>query len=174
MKLTQKQQNKIADLLASLSSAYQEGAIGNILEDVDDYENALRFADDCCNEYREILKRAGYGETFGAHSIYNGFNKYGDETELDEIAREIYYIVKPQNTPKAHYNKIVGDAWKLNKQLEALRNKAQELAERCREHADDYNEDDWTFELANLCYTLEDLASFDLEDAIPETHTKEY
>lgn len=77
-------------------------------------------------------------------------------------------------TAKAHFNKIVTKALRLNEKLRKLEKEAEELADMCKEHADDYNIDDWDFELAELNNVLEDLAGFDLEDAIPEKHTNEY
>ena len=77
-------------------------------------------------------------------------------------------------TAKAHFNKIVNKALSLNNQLRTLQKKAEELADMCKEHADDYNIEDWDFELAELNNVLEDLSNFDLEDAIPEKHINEY
>ena len=77
-------------------------------------------------------------------------------------------------TAKQHFNLIVRKALTLNRRLRKLEEEAQALAEMCKEHADDYDESDWQFELAELNNTLEDLAGFDLEDAIPEKHTNEY
>lgn len=77
-------------------------------------------------------------------------------------------------TAKQHFNLIVRKALTLNRHLEALRKDAEALADMCKEHADDYNIEDWDFELNELNNVLEDLAGFDLEDAIPEKHTQEY
>lgn len=77
-------------------------------------------------------------------------------------------------TAKAHFNKIVKKALRLNEKLRKLEQEAQELADMCKEHADDYDLADWDFELAELNNVLEDLAGFDLEDAIPDEHTNEY
>ena len=77
-------------------------------------------------------------------------------------------------TNKQHFNSIVRKAQTLNRRLRELSAKAYALAEECKEHADDYSFIEYNFELALLDETLEDLASFDLEDAIPEEHTKEY
>ena len=77
-------------------------------------------------------------------------------------------------TNKGHFNLIVRKAETLNKQLRALQQKAEEIADMCKEHADDYDLSDWEFELNELNNVLEDLANFDLEDAIPEKHTCNY
>lgn len=73
-------------------------------------------------------------------------------------------------TNKGHFNLIVRKANALNQQLAKLQKQAEEIADMCKEHADDYDESDWTFELAELNNVLEDLSNFDLEDAIPEKH----
>lgn len=170
MNISKAKQTKLDKLLSGLTSAYQENAINSVLEDIDEYENAFHFRDAVCSEYRDVLKGAGYA----GGDVYKGFKKYGDETEIDEVAKEIYYLLKPQNTPKAHFNKIVAKALKLNNKLRKLEQEAQELADECKEHADDYDENDWTFNLHELSNVLEDLAGFDLEDAIPDKHTNEY
>lgn len=77
-------------------------------------------------------------------------------------------------TAKQHFNKIVNRALTINRHLEALRREAQEVADMCKEHADDYDIDDWTFYLNELNNVLEDLSNFDLEDAIPEKHENDY
>lgn len=77
-------------------------------------------------------------------------------------------------TNKGHFNMIVNKALALNKQLRKLQQKANEIADMCKEHADDYDLCDWDFELAELNNVLEDLSGFDLEDAIPEKHTENY
>lgn len=77
-------------------------------------------------------------------------------------------------TAKQHFNKIVNKALTLNRHLRALQKDAEALADMCKEHADYYNIDDWTFELHELNNVLEDLSNFDLEDAIPEKHANEY
>ena len=170
MNISKAKQKKLDNMLSNLTSAYQENAINSVLEDIDEYENAVNFGDAVCSEYRDVLKGAGYG----GNDVYKGFNKYGDETEIYAVAKDIYNLLKPQNTPKAHFNKIVSKALKLNNKLRKIEQEAQELADMCKEHADDYDESDWTFELAELNNVLEDLAGFDLEDAIPEKHTNEY
>lgn len=77
-------------------------------------------------------------------------------------------------TSKQHFNQIITKALSLNRQLRKLQEKATEIADMCKEHADDYDLNDWEFELNELNNVLEDLSSFDLEDAIPEKHTQEY
>ena len=77
-------------------------------------------------------------------------------------------------TPKQHFNKIVRKAETIQRHLFALQKEADALADMCKEHADDFDYDDWTYELNELNNVLEDLANFDLEDAIPEKHTEEY
>ncbi len=83
-------QEKAAAVLSTLSSAYQEEAIENTAELLSEYDSAQKFADYCCQEYREILKRAG----FGGSAIYRGFRYYGDEIETQQAALEIYSILK--------------------------------------------------------------------------------
>jgi len=170
MTISKAKQNKIDNLLSKLTSAYQENAIEHVLEDIDEYKNALDFCDAVCEQYRDVLKGAGYG----GGDVYEGFHKFGDETEINEVAKEIYYLLKPQNTPKAHFNKIVKKALRLNKKLRKLEYEADEIADMCKEHADNYDESDWYFYLNELNNVLEDLSNFDLEDAIPDEHTNEY
>lgn len=71
---------------------------------------------------------------------------------------------------KTHFNYIVTKALQLNRQLRKLQEKANEIADMCKEHADDFDYSDWIYELNELNNVLEDLAGFDLEDAIPEKH----
>ena len=80
---------KTNELLNSLSSAYQEEAIENTAEMISEYEDAQRFADDCCDEYRSILNRAG----FTGNKIYKAYRYYGDETELQSVALEYFEAV---------------------------------------------------------------------------------
>lgn len=93
-------------LLLELSSAYQEDAITTTAENLKDYKNAQEFADDCCYQYRDNLKAAGYkGE-----AIYKGFRSFGDETELNAIALEYFAIMteKEQRPTNAEpRNKII-------------------------------------------------------------------
>ena len=77
-------------------------------------------------------------------------------------------------TPKTHFNKIVNKANTINRHLNQLRKDCEILIDEIREHADNFNYDDWHFELALLEETLTDLSSFDLEDSIPDKHTEEY
>ena len=75
---------------------------------------------------------------------------------------------------KQHFNKIVSKAWTINRHLNALRHECEELIEQVQIHADDYDYDDWYFELALLEETLTDLVGFDLEDSIPDKHSVDY
>lgn len=77
-------------------------------------------------------------------------------------------------TPKQHYNLIVRKALALNTKLRKLEKEAEALIEECDTHRLDYDEDDYTYSLAYLSQTLEELASFDLEDAIPDKAEYEY
>ena len=77
-------------------------------------------------------------------------------------------------TPRQHFNKIVKRAWTINNHLEKLRQEAQALADECKVHYDEYDWRDYNYELAELNNVLEDLAGFDLEDAIPDKHKYEY
>lgn len=169
-----KNTEKIEELKNQLSSAYQEQALENILEDVNNYDNPVQFCDAVCENYREILKGAGFNDLTGKTAICRGFELFGDETELNSIADAVYRLAKPQNTPKKHFNKIIKQAWKINEQLNKLRERAQALVEECEKHREGFNYDDWEYDLNNLAQTLSDLANFDLEDSIPETHSVEY
>lgn len=86
----QTKQERVAALLLELSSAYQEEAIENTAEALGDYENAQQFADDCCYEYRDILKAAGYN----GGAIYKAFRNFGDECELQSVALSYYEIMR--------------------------------------------------------------------------------
>ena len=77
-------------------------------------------------------------------------------------------------TSKQHFNKIVRKAFTINRHLEELRKECESLIEDIQTHADDYDYNDWEFDLALLEETLENLSSFDLEDSIPDEHTCEY
>lgn len=77
-------------------------------------------------------------------------------------------------TAKQHFNQIIRKAETLNRHLRKLQKDAETLVDMCKEHADDYDLADWDFSLAELNNILEDLAAFDLEDAIPERATVEY
>ena len=84
-----KEQEKIIALLNQLSSAYQEEAIGNAIDEFYEFDDIdeEQFSQDACDFYREILKDAGNSD------IYKAFRKYGDETELDAIARKVYGLL---------------------------------------------------------------------------------
>lgn len=77
-------------------------------------------------------------------------------------------------TNKGHFNKIVNDAIALNNQLEKIREKANKIIEDIEIHGDEFDYDDYIYQLSHLKETLEDLSSFDLEDSIPERHTANY
>jgi len=77
-------------------------------------------------------------------------------------------------TARQHFNKIVNKALTINRRLRALQKEAEALADECKTHADDYDLRDYNYELAELNNVLEDLAGFDLEDAIPDKHKYEY
>ena len=76
--------------------------------------------------------------------------------------------MKKAKTNKGQFNAIVNEAKKINDQLRKLQQKAQELAEACREFGEEYDYDQYIYELRNLELTAEDLSNFDLEDSIPE------
>ncbi len=90
----QTKQERLAQVLSGLSSAYQEEAIERTAEDLSDYDDAQKFADDCCEEYRSILKRAG----FSGDRIYKGFRDFGDECAVQDAALE-YYAIAKENEP---------------------------------------------------------------------------
>ena len=77
-------------------------------------------------------------------------------------------------TNKGHYNAIVRKADSLLQQLRSLQEKAETLIEEIQIHRDEYDYDDYQFELSHLEETLSDLYNFDLEDSIPEKHTCNY
>lgn len=70
-------------------------------------------------------------------------------------------------TPKQHYNLIVRKALTINTKLRKLKEEAEALIDECGNHRDNYDYDDYTFTLAYLSQTLEKLADFELEVAIP-------
>ena len=75
-------------LLNDLTSAYQEEAIQNAIEELKENEMTKQdFCDSACDNYRQILKGL---VGFDIKDIYQGFRKFGDETELNEIAEKIY------------------------------------------------------------------------------------
>ena len=75
---------------------------------------------------------------------------------------------------KQHFNFIVRKALTINNHLDKLRDECKACIDAICEHADDYDYDDYIYELALLKQTLEDLASFDLEDSIPAKHENNY
>lgn len=77
-------------------------------------------------------------------------------------------------TKKQHFNKIVNRALTIDRHLAKLRKDCEALIGEIQIHADDYDYDDWQFELALLEETLTNLSSFDLEDSIPDKHDCEY
>ena len=77
-------------------------------------------------------------------------------------------------TSKQHFNKIVRKALTINRHLNELRKECEDLIDKIYLHADEYDEDDYTYNLRTLEETLEELRSFDLEDSIPDEHTCEY
>ena len=77
-------------------------------------------------------------------------------------------MTQEPKTNKGKYNAIIRKAEKLDAQLSQLREKAQELADSCRAFGDECDYDTYIYSLANLAQVAEDLAAFDLEDAIPE------
>ena len=174
-KTTKKQQkDKINELLSRLSSAYQEQAINEAIESLTSGEYTYtrqEFADECCNNYRDILKGLDLKD------IYKGFRLYGDEGEVQFIAFDIFDILTNENptpTNKQHFNNIVKKAEAINRHLNKLRKECKALIDDILDHADNYDSADYEFELALLEETLGDLSSFDLEDSIPEKHTINY
>jgi len=77
-------------------------------------------------------------------------------------------------TAKQHFNFIVRKAHTIDNHLNALRKECKLLIDEIDEHADNYDYSDFEYELALLEETLSNLASFDLEDSIPDKHTCEY
>ena len=84
------QKEKLEGLLNRLSSAYQENSITGEIDNIKEYAYTRQeFADACCETYRETLKGAGYG----GDKVYKGFRDYGDETELQDIAYQVYDLI---------------------------------------------------------------------------------
>ena len=73
---------------------------------------------------------------------------------------------KPK-TNRGEYNAIIKEAEQVNTQLRKLEQKAQQLADRIAEF-EERDSGVYFYGLKILESTLEDLAAFDLEDAIPE------
>lgn len=92
-----KEQRQMMDnyFISHLSSAYQESAIFEAVDTFNDGEtmNAQEFADLCCENYREQLGFAGFKGMTGASSIYKGFSKYGDETQMLAVAFVVFGII---------------------------------------------------------------------------------
>ena len=90
---THEQTRKEIDALYidDLTSAYQEQAIDEAIDYAQDneMENAQEFADACCENYREVLKGAG----FGGDNVYKGFRKFGDECQVQGVAFEVWAIL---------------------------------------------------------------------------------
>lgn len=63
---------------------------------------------------------------------------------------------------------IIKRAKEINTMLRRLEAKAEKLAEEIAIYGEETDYDDYIYTMQNLKNTLEDLASFDLEDAIPE------
>lgn len=76
--------------------------------------------------------------------------------------------MKEPKTNRGQLNAIIKDANKILIQLAQLQQKAQQLADRCREFGEKNDNDVFLTELEELAQTAEDLACFDLEDSIPE------
>lgn len=77
-------------------------------------------------------------------------------------------MTQEPKTNKGKYNAIIKKAKKLNSQLRQLQKKAEQLAQDCAEFGELVDYDLYIYELQHLQETAEDLAAFDLEDAIPE------
>lgn len=77
-------------------------------------------------------------------------------------------------TTKQHFNKIITKANTINRHLNAIRKECESLIEEIQIHGDEYDYDDYIYQLHLLEETLSDLQNFDLEDSIPEKATVEY
>jgi hypothetical protein len=168
-------ENKIEALKNDLSSAFQELAIDNARDYFNECQkrgeeipSQQEFMDYACEQYRDILKGREIRD------IYEGFRKYGDETELDFIAGKVWQVLVLGMTSKDHQNIIVKKAWQINTKLNKIRQECEALIEQCQEHGDNWDGADYEYSLAYLVETLEDLKGFDLEDAIPERASVEY
>jgi hypothetical protein len=77
-------------------------------------------------------------------------------------------------TPKTHFNKIVSKAETIQRRLEELQAQALALIDECEEHRDNYDYDDYIYELSDLKYALEVLQGFDLREHTPDKHELDY
>lgn len=77
--------------ISHLSSAYQESAVESAIDTFNDGDkmSAQDFADECCANYRDILKSAGFDDS----AIYKGFKQYGDECQVQGVALVLYGLI---------------------------------------------------------------------------------
>lgn len=123
LKINETTQTKINELLSRLSSAYQENAIENAIDNFISGEYTYtrqEFADECCDNYRDTLKGLDLKD------IYKGFEKYGDETELQDIAYLISDLLIVDYQKKA--NRLIKKAnkptfWGVELNEEEIKNK---------------------------------------------------
>lgn len=123
LKINETTQAKINELLNRLSSAYQENAIENAIDNFTSGEYTYtrqEFADECCDNYRDTLKGLDLKD------IYKGFEKYGDETELQDIAYLIFDLLIVDYQKQA--NRLIKKAnkptfWGVELNEEEIKNK---------------------------------------------------
>lgn len=71
---------------------------------------------------------------------------------------------------KTYYNQIVKKAMALDSQFDALKKKAEALQNEIADYGENYDYDDYIFNLRDLEITLDELINFDFIDHIPEKH----
>lgn len=71
---------------------------------------------------------------------------------------------------KTYYNQIVKKAMALDSQFNALKQKMEALQNEIADYSENYDYDDYIYNLKDLEITLDELINFDLIDHIPDTH----
>lgn len=150
MKINETTQAKINELLSRLSSAYQENAIENAIDNFTSGEYSYtrqEFADECCDNYRDTLKGLDLKD------IYKGFEKYGDETELQDIAYLIYDLLESETTT------TIKDLFKQVETTNELLRKLNEKEYRIMVFFDDFTTTDNTSNFEDFKKILKDYTS---------------
>lgn len=76
--------------------------------------------------------------------------------------------MKQATTNKGRFNQLINQAEKINEKLLKLAKECDALARDLEDYGDNFDGAMFDYELTELRNRLDDLASFDLEDAIPE------
>ena len=76
--------------------------------------------------------------------------------------------MKQATTNKGRFNQLINQAEKINNKLLQLAKECDTLARDLEDFGDNFDGNMFDYELAELRNRLDDLANFDLEDAIPE------